>query len=197
MSIQAAGPPAPATTVLIGPEDVQMSALIEQQTQGIGRLVQLEGDRAALRKRLTSASGDEATQLRRQLNVTESLIEGEQAKLQALKSRMSELPLGTQVVNVPPPVLVGHDGRMFGLSNDEFKAAFSFVIVFPLVVAVAVRLLRRKPAAQAPSVLEDNRLARLEQAVESVAIEVERISESQRFQAKLMAEKQPDSVPRR
>jgi hypothetical protein len=53
-------------------------------------------------------------------------------------------------------------------------------------------MVRRKPAAKAtPQALEDNRLARLEQAVESVAIEVERIGESQRFQAKLMAEKQP------
>lgn len=35
----------------------------------------------------------------------------------------------------------------------------------------------------------DERLARLEQAVESIAIEVERISEGQRFVTKLMSEK--------
>ena len=40
------------------------------------------------------------------------------------------------------------------------------------------------------------RLERIEQAVESVAIEVERIAEAQRFSAKLMAEQQKNSLPR-
>ena|SRR5665647_13517 len=35
----------------------------------------------------------------------------------------------------------------------------------------------------------DERLARLEQAVESIAIEIERVSEGQRFVTKLMSEK--------
>ena len=41
--------------------------------------------------------------------------------------------------------------------------------------------------------LSDDRLARVEQAVESIAIEVERISEGQRFVTKLMSDraKQP------
>ena len=38
-----------------------------------------------------------------------------------------------------------------------------------------------------------NRLERIEQAVEAVAIEVERISESQRYLTKLMAE--PKALP--
>lgn len=37
--------------------------------------------------------------------------------------------------------------------------------------------------------LRDDRLARLEQAVESIAIEVERISEGQRFTTRLLAER--------
>ena len=41
------------------------------------------------------------------------------------------------------------------------------------------------------------RLERIEQAVEAVAIEVERIAEAQRFSAKLMAEQQGTrSLPR-
>jgi len=41
----------------------------------------------------------------------------------------------------------------------------------------------------------DDRLARLEQAVESIAIEVERISEGQRFTTKLLSERlQPDQL---
>jgi hypothetical protein len=42
-----------------------------------------------------------------------------------------------------------------------------------------------------------DRLERIERAVEAVAIEVERISEGQRFTTKLLSERTPDSVPAR
>ena len=43
--------------------------------------------------------------------------------------------------------------------------------------------------------VSDDRLARLEQAVDSIAIEIERISEGQRFTTKLLAERaQADQV---
>src|SRR5262245_58566610 len=151
--IQAGGPVTPQP-ILGGPEDAQAFALAEQQTQSISRLVTLEGERAALRKRLSSATAEEVTPLRKQLNLTESLIEGEQAKLQALKTRIAELHQGSEaVVSVPPPLMI-HDDRIFGLSGDEFKFAFVFVMFFPLVVAVAVRFMRRRPALKASMALE-------------------------------------------
>ena len=44
---------------------------------------------------------------------------------------------------------------------------------------------------------DDDRMARLEQAIDSIAVEVERISEAQRFTAKVMAERLPERVPDR
>jgi hypothetical protein len=48
----------------------------------------------------------------------------------------------------------------------------------------------------APKQLEsiDERLARIEQAVETMAVEIERISEGQRFTTKLLAERPERSV---
>ena len=59
------------------------------------------------------------------------------------------------------------------------------MIGFPIVRAIAKRMERGGP----PSVSSDvtARLERIEQAVEAIAIEVERISEGQRFAAKLLA----------
>jgi hypothetical protein len=58
---------------------------------------------------------------------------------------------------------------------------------------------RQVPASTSPEVLA--RLERIEQAVESIAIEVERISEGQRFTTKLMSElrglPQPDAMAQR
>jgi hypothetical protein len=43
---------------------------------------------------------------------------------------------------------------------------------------------------------ESPRLQRIEQAIESIAVEVERIGEAQRFTTKLLADRQPDAVAR-
>jgi hypothetical protein len=42
--------------------------------------------------------------------------------------------------------------------------------------------------------IDDSRFSRLEEAVDSIAIEVERIAEAQRFTAKLMSERLPDRL---
>jgi hypothetical protein len=58
-----------------------------------------------------------------------------------------------------------------------------------------LRRARRATAAQFPAA-SDDRLERLEQAVESIAIEVERISEGQRFLTKLQTDRSEDRVLR-
>ncbi len=47
----------------------------------------------------------------------------------------------------------------------------------------------------APDPLLGERLARMEAALESVAVEVERIGEGQRFVTRLMAEREPARLP--
>jgi hypothetical protein len=65
-------------------------------------------------------------------------------------------------------------------------------IWMPLAIAGAVTMLRRWAHAKpAPAVLENAaRLERMEQAIDAVAIEVERISEGQRFVTQLMAKRE-------
>ena len=61
-----------------------------------------------------------------------------------------------------------------------------------LALSLTSRLLKRVASTRpAPPPLDDQRLLRLEQAVDSIAVEVERISESQRFIAKLLDERSP------
>ena len=64
----------------------------------------------------------------------------------------------------------------------------------PLIRAL-VRRWEREPlqATTPPDVAA--RLERIEQAVEAVAIEVERISEGQRFTTKLLSDRAGDAVP--
>jgi hypothetical protein len=52
----------------------------------------------------------------------------------------------------------------------------------------------RKPAPQSTDAIE-SRLARMEQAIDTIAVEVERIAEGQRFTTKLLSEGRGDVVP--
>ncbi len=61
----------------------------------------------------------------------------------------------------------------------------------PLVRAFARRMEHESKAKLAPEVA--SRLERIEQAVDAIAVEVERISEGQRFTTKLLTERASDA----
>jgi hypothetical protein len=61
------------------------------------------------------------------------------------------------------------------------------VVLAPLARAFAKRIEGRGTAQHIPSEVTD-RLERMEQAIDSIAIEVERISEGQRFTTRLLSE---------
>ncbi|NUO63847.1 MAG: hypothetical protein HOQ11_05575 [Gemmatimonadaceae bacterium] len=63
------------------------------------------------------------------------------------------------------------------------------VVLYPLLRALARRIESKSQAPAALPAATDARLERMEQAIEAVAVEVERISEAQRFTTKLLAER--------
>lgn len=73
-----------------------------------------------------------------------------------------------------------------------FIGGFFFTtIVLAIGVPLVRSYVRRKEQQPAPTnALTEQRLARMETALESLAIEIERISEGQRFVTKLLAERE-------
>ena len=73
----------------------------------------------------------------------------------------------------------------------DLGLAFILAVLMPLALATGWRMLRRGKAA-APAARESRedaeRMVRLEQAVDTIAVEVERISKGQRFVTQLLAE---------
>ncbi len=67
-------------------------------------------------------------------------------------------------------------------------------IFTPIAKAWARRFERRHEVQQQAQI--EQRLAAIEQAIETVAVEVERISEGQRFTTKLLAERAPEELGR-
>ena len=98
------------------------------------------------------------------------------------------LVLLQDIPDIPPQVM--EVVRMF------FTTIVVIALGIPIVRAFTKRFERgpQQPNLPSPDVVA--RLQRIEQAVDSVAIEVERIAEAQRFSAKLQAEQAQRGLPR-
>lgn len=85
--------------------------------------------------------------------------------------------------------------------NEDILAIGGFfftIIVLTIGVPLVRSYVRRKEMVPPPqNAITDARLARIETAVETMAIEIERISEGQRFVTRLLAEReaQAKSLP--
>ena len=99
------------------------------------------------------------------------------------------------VVTVPPPPPMGPE-PLIGREQVEMAGVGLFALLIPIVLAYTRRIWMRGGRAQAANVDDSQRLQRMEQAIESIAVEVERIGEAQRFTTKLLADRQPDAVAR-
>jgi hypothetical protein len=139
--------------------------------------------------------------------------EGLQQRLSVLDARLAQLETdiaanGRQLAAAPGNLLANTTssrGATFGDNGTPFSSkqltgmsiVFTIFVMAPLAVAVARRMLRRPfESKPAPQLLESAaRLERMEQAVDAIAVEVERISEGQRFVTALMAKRESPALP--
>lgn len=99
----------------------------------------------------------------------------------------SALASALVVQDIPPEAIQ--------ISTAFFVTVAVIALGIPLIRALTRRWERGPmiPPPTSPEVTQ--RLERIEQAIDAVAIEVERLAESQRFVAKLMAEQAKKSLP--
>ena len=114
-------------------------------------------------------------------------FEATRAKIRALEKTEQR----SSVTTVEPP-----PEPLFGKHQLEMTGVGAFLLMIPIVFALSRRIwVRSGPKLKPVFDLESSpRLQRLEEALESVAIEVERIGEAQRFATKLLSERQPEGV---
>ena len=131
--------------------------------------------------------------------------EGVEQRIQLLDQRILQLETdiaqtGQLVVATPAEVLTSsaEPTRIIrtgggGRGGEDFApigVAFTLAVLMPIAIAFARRIWKRTGVApvRAASREDSERLMRLEQAVDTIAVEVERISEGQRFVTQLMAQ---------
>jgi hypothetical protein len=95
---------------------------------------------------------------------------------------------GTQTITLPPHVFENTIPQQAVDISIAFFLTFALVIIgLPLARAFARRMDRRGGTAQVSNEVS-SQLAHLNQAVDAIALEVERISEGQRFTTRLLSE---------
>lgn len=98
-------------------------------------------------------------------------------------------PQGTPVISVPAFPERDMPPRVKDVSIAFFVTMAAIVIFFPLMRAISKRIERGTPQpAKIPAEMQAQ-LQSLVQSVDAIAIEVERISEGQRFTSKMLAER--------
>jgi hypothetical protein len=85
--------------------------------------------------------------------------------------------------------------------NPDQVFAIIIVSISGGVVLSLVKLWLGRPRAQLGPLDQrlrgiEDRLERMEQAIDTIAVEAERISEGQRFTSRLLADRAPDGTPR-
>ena len=102
-----------------------------------------------------------------------------------------------------PTTVSGLNLQIKPVSEEELVVAIagmitSIVIILgiPLVIVHARKIWKRDSATQlTSSASTDHRLERIEQAIDAMAVEVERVAENQRFMTKLLSERERVSIP--
>ncbi|MEO5816267.1 MAG: hypothetical protein ABIT20_13410 [Gemmatimonadaceae bacterium] len=186
----------------MAPNMAELNAL--RQTQNPGEINALQQHIVETQVRTSDLAvqiGRLADQQRRLTGEERQLLEKPIADLQHENAvavadlQMSERKLGMLMAQttMPPP-----NDAFFNPPMLEKTGTAIFTLMIPIVIALARRIwVRSSPRAQPVIDLESSpRLQRLEEAIDSIAIEVERIGEAQRFATRLLSERPAPAINR-
>ena len=193
----------PATADVLSPDERSAAQLAEieglqQRANRLElRLSDLGTKTGQLLEQRQRASTDERPRLNQQLSDVQHDMAATSIELRTLHEKIARLDRTaapqTAVVVQPPYASSG------SLNSEQIMqvGAGAFVLMIPLVLAFTRRVwVRGRPTMQTTDIESSPRLQRMEQAIEAIAVEVERIGEAQRFTTRLLSERQPDALNR-
>jgi hypothetical protein len=201
-----AAPPAPPAQGVTPSSDVVYSGSLPGGGMTKQDVAVLRAQRTELQNQLSDASRQRrslAEQVNRSNGVSKAGLE---ARLAVLDQRIlhleSEMDRTGQQLASPQAQQYGAEtrppqnfGPQFPFSRfDPTPVAISFVLFVMAPIAISISRLfwkraSRKITVPPPAADSTERLERIEQAVDAIAIEVERVSEGQRFVTRLLSER--------
>ena len=186
-------PPAPATPfrIVLPRTRAEVDAIRRAREELSNQLISARDRRTDLAKQYENASGANRTGLEAQLRVLDDRIvqlESDIAETGRALTAPQAGPFTAQTAPPRGPFPRFDRGPAIALS----MAAILFVFA-PMALAAARLMWRRasRPAVAPGWTDTSARFDRLDQAVDAIAIEIERVSEAQRFMTRIMTERTP------
>lgn len=188
-----AGPRNAAQTLAIPMTRAEVAAIRARRSELSNQLISASGRREELADQLRNASGADRAGLEQRIAVLDERIVQLESDIGETGRLLTEAPAGVLASTA--------DERFGGFESGQVLAFFIVVTIFvlaPLAVGAARMMWKRAAAGPVRHVLPaeaSGRLERIEQAVEAIAVEVERVSEGQRFVTKLLSDSKPTPMP--
>ena len=167
-----------------------VSALRRQRSELSSQLTSATSRRDELAQALPTADPAARQGIIARMDVLDKRIVQLETDIAQTGRLLTAAPAGIAMTRSEPPVAFGlSSGQMTGVS-----IVFIIFVLFPLVVALCRLIWRRSKLPPPVPEATVQRLARMEEAIDAVAVEVERISEGQRFVTRLLAEDKPEAA---
>lgn len=169
------------------PHTASEQAILQAQRDALSKVLSNVRDRrASIARSYERASGANRVGLENQLRMLDQRILQLEANVaEATRISLQSNVQSTSFVGIAPPFLNLSSGQVTGIS-----IVFILFVLGPLAGSLGRLFWRRAAKPAMPPGWSDaaQRLERLEQAVDTIAVEVERVSEGQRFMTKLMTQ---------
>ena len=187
-----AAPAAPGVTVvtpqaLTGPPATaqEVRALKAQRSELSDQLNSATGRRREIARQLQSATGADRAGLEQRLGVLDARIARLETSIDEVGQQLASAPVAlvASTESGRPPISVNR------VNFEPILIVFTIFVLCPVALAWARSIWKRgsqpRPLPDRDTVI---RLERMEQAMDAIAIEIERVSEGQRFVTRLLAE---------
>ena len=168
----------------------EVAVLRARRSELSTQLNSADGRRRELQKQLVNASGpQDRAGLEQRIGVLDARISGLENDLGEVGRQLSSSPAAL-ATNRPNSFEIGPTGRSRLAQNMvPISIVFTLFVLSPLALSISRGIWKRGSLPrQSSSPADAQRLERMEQAMEAIAIEIERVSEGQRFVTRLLSE---------
>jgi hypothetical protein len=169
-----------------------VEALRARATELSNQLKSATNRRNEVQRSLRNATGADKAGLEQRLGVLDARIARLEGDIDENGSQLSSLA-ANRTAGSQPAFPGDNFSRNRAMNNlVPIVIVFTLFVLSPIAISISRMFWRRgshpKQAVQSPE--NAQRLERMEQAIDSIAIEIERVSEGQRFVTRLMADRQ-------
>nr|MBA3673114.1 hypothetical protein [Gemmatimonadaceae bacterium] len=154
------------------------------------QLVSADGRRQELHKQLRDATGPDRAGLEQRLGILDGRIARLETEIDQNSQALASLPvIGSTSSSTGSGLRLSPGSGMSERAMIPVLIVFTLFVLCPMALAMARNIWKRgTPAKPAPLSSETaQRLERIEQAMDTIAVEIERVSEGQRFVTKLLS----------